>query len=57
MIERGATINVFDYHYNSPLHLASQLGHYEIVTLLLNHEADYNVRNNFNYNAYDLSYD
>lgn len=39
------------------MHLACQYGNKDIIELLLDNGADYNVRNHFNLNAYDISID
>ncbi|CAD8112640.1 unnamed protein product [Paramecium sonneborni] len=57
LISYGASVNLFDYQYNSALYLASQYGNKDIIELLLDNGADCNVRNHFNLNAYDISFD
>lgn len=45
LILNGAKINAQDSEGNTPLHLATQMGHTAQVCLLLKHRADQHVRN------------
>ena len=52
LIEIGANVNMKEYYTGkTALHYAADMGHLEIVTLLLEHDADINVKNNRGTNA------
>ncbi|KAK6617749.1 hypothetical protein RUM43_013977 [Polyplax serrata] len=46
LLLNGAKINVQDSEGNTPLHLATELGHTAQVCLLLKHRADQHIKNN-----------
>lgn len=46
LLLNGAKINAQDIEGNTPLHLATELGHTAQVCLLLKHRADQHIQNN-----------
>jgi hypothetical protein len=56
LLERGTNVNAQDnYSYHTPLHLASYWGDLEITRLLLDHEADMQIRNKSGLTAFQMA--
>ena len=56
LLERGANVNVQTNHTKrTPLHEASEYGQLEEVRLLLDHEADVQIRDEDGFTPYQLA--
>jgi class 3 adenylate cyclase len=47
MVENGVSVNVLDYNNRSPLHLACERGHLQVVEFLIESKAEINCQDNF----------
>jgi ankyrin repeat protein len=47
VIERGAGVSAQDKYGKTPLHLPSQVGHVEVVHMLITHDADVSAQENY----------
>jgi ankyrin repeat protein len=56
LVSKGAKKNLKDYDENTPLHHASEFGHFEVIIFLIKEAyADCSVKNKFGYSASDIA--
>jgi ankyrin repeat protein len=55
LLESGANANIRNHEGNTPLHLAIELGRYDIIQLLLGRGADVHAKDNVGWTPYLLA--